>query len=80
MSKRFALLYGDGSFGVLIPDKGLDDARRELGFNGSDPDIEIVEVEIKVIASHGQPNLKVIHGKCVTCPTCQEVIDLDEHD
>jgi hypothetical protein len=78
MTKRFALLYADGSISVLNADKDLEQARKEFLASSDDDDTRIVEVDIKIVASHGTPKLQIIKAKCVTCPTCQDTIYFDE--
>lgn len=79
MSRRFARLYGDGSLGVETPGLDLDDARKRLAGSTDDDDTEIVEVELRIVASHGKPKIKMVRQRRVTCPTCAEKIWLDEN-
>jgi hypothetical protein len=78
LARRFARLYSDGSFGVDDGSADLDTARKRLGMSQDDGDTELVEVEIKVVETHGTPKLKVVKERCITCPTCSEEIFFDD--
>lgn len=74
---RFARLHGDGS--ISVEPFGIDfiEARRRLLDGNDDCDTEILEVELRVVRSHGAPKLQVVAEKVVTCPTCGEEIHID---
>ncbi len=78
MAKRYARLYPDGSFNVDSGSTDLDTAIKRLSGSTDDDETQIVEVDIKVIATHGAPKLKVVREKCITCPTCSEEIYIEE--
>lgn len=76
MSKRYAALYSDGSLNIFSAGKDLIQSRKELEMSTDDGETELVEVEIKIIATHGPKEVKqYIHS--VECPTCKEQIDIE---
>lgn len=80
MGRRFALLYADGSINVYSGEADLETARKKLMHSYDDPDTELVEVDIKIMVSHGTPKLKLVKTACVTCPTCSEEIYFEENE
>lgn len=71
---RFARLYSDGSIGVCSASRDFSGARAELIGSSDDPDVELLEVEINVVRSHGKPKLREVTDRYVSCPTCGEEI------
>lgn len=72
MSKRYAVLYSDGSFSVTNDGRGLDAAPTWLGYQHSDENAKFVEVEIKVtkIIHDSNPRFTVATEHSATCKTC----------
>lgn len=68
MSRRFATLYTDGSFGVHPEGSGMDKARNLMRYDGED--VELVEVEIKMVNTFGKINLQKVTEHSALCPTC----------
>lgn len=77
---RFARLYGDGSLNVSHGAQDLVEARRMLCDSADDDDVELVEVEVRVVRSHGRPKLRVVTQQSATCPCCGEVIWITPED
>lgn len=64
--KRFALLYDDGSLGVLTQSADLDRAMKEGDTRYECDRPEIVEIEYSIIARHGK-NKAPAAGECQCC-------------
>ena len=75
---RFARLYSDGTMGVEQAGADFLTARQRLTEGHDDPDVELLEIEIVVIRSHGRPRLRAVTDRHVTCPTCGEEIYVEE--
>ena len=75
MSKRYGMLYGDGSMNLCPDGQDLDRARREMAASICDGDTQLIEVEIQIIHFYG---LKEVprHEHSITCPTCHEEIPI----
>src|ERR1700748_2571626 len=69
---RFARLFPDGGLIVMPPGTDWFQARRELIESYDDDNIEIIEIEITVVRSHGKPKLALVTEFPVSCPTCGE--------
>lgn len=71
---RFARVYSDGS--ISIEPAGLDfiDARNRLCAGHDDDDVELLELEITVIRSHGYPKMRAVTEHSARCPTCGETV------
>ena len=54
----------------------FDEAKREM--DGHDPDVEMLEVEVIVIRTHGRPHIKAVTNRSISCPTCGEEIYVEE--
>jgi hypothetical protein len=80
MTRRFALLYSDGSLNVSSGGEDLENSRNKLMHSYDDPDTELVEVDIKIMVSHGTPKLKLVKTSCVVCPMCSEEIYFDDKE
>jgi len=78
MSTRFATLFSDGSLTVFAEGRGLDYARDQMKHN--DEDAELVEVEFRVTASHGLPNLRIVYEHSAICPTCHTEVFIEVPD
>ena len=77
---RFARLF-DGGYMIVEPGNvDFLEARRSLLESADDDDVEILEVEITVVRSHGRPKLQVAREHLVTCPTCGEKIEVTGPD
>lgn len=74
---RFARLYSDGGMGLAPAGTEFVQARRELIESSDDPDVELLEVEVTVIRSHGLPKLHAIKEHRCTCPTCGETVYIE---
>jgi hypothetical protein len=72
MSKRYAILYSDGSFNVSNDGEDLISARKRLG--NCDEEDELVQVEIKVIQTFGKPNLQIAGELSAVCDTCHSTV------
>lgn len=57
---RFARLYSDGSFNVGCHGESEARALQELSGSQDDDDVQLVQVEIRVIRSLGAPKLAVV--------------------
>lgn len=77
---RFARLFDGGGMIVEPPNVDFLEARRSLLESADDDDVEILEVEITVVRSHGKPRLQVAREHSVTCPTCGEEIQVAAPD
>ena len=77
-SNRFARVFEDGSMGLERAGTDLIEARRRLCEGHDDPDVELIEVQVTVIRTHGKPKLRVVGNVFVTCPTCGEEIHAAE--
>lgn len=75
---RFARVYGDGSIGVEPPSVDFFTARKRLVDGRDDQDIEIVEIEMKVVRTYGRPLEYQYSERTVGCPTCGEEIQIDD--
>ena len=73
---RYARLWPDGEMAVMKAGLAYEDAREEM--SREDPDVEMLEVEITVLRSHGRPQLNAVTSRCVHCPTCGENIYVEE--
>lgn len=71
---RFARLYSDGGMGIMPAGTDFVEARRELIESHDDDDVELLEVEVTVIRSHGQPKLQVVREHSARCPCCGETV------
>ena len=72
MSKRYALIYTDGSMNVHADNSvTLTEARRMLGLSGDDPDTELVEIEVKVLQRFGPKEVEKMPEHSVACPVCK---------
>lgn len=74
LDRRYARLYSDGSFNVASAGEDRDTAVRRISGSSDDGDTQLVEVEIRVVASLGFPKLKLIE----TDPAAAEVARLRE--
>lgn len=79
MSRRFGMLYADGSMNLCPESQDLLRARKELESSSDDGDTQLIEVEVKVVQMFGPKEAKVLEHY-VTCPTCQENIRLSKGD
>lgn len=72
MSKRFALLYNDGSFNVCDDSRDIESSPKWLGYQHADEAVKFVEVEIKVIRviNDKNPRFQVATEHSANCPTC----------
>lgn len=73
---RFARLYGDGDMIIMPAGMAFDAARKEMC--GEDPHVEMLEVEITVIRTHGRPHIRAMTDRHINCPTCGEEIHVEE--
>ena len=71
---RFARLWPDGSMSVEPAGIDFFQARERLRNEGDDDEVELLEVEITVIRSHGKPKLHVVTEHSATCPCCGETV------
>lgn len=74
---RFARVYGDGSMGIEPAGLDLIEARKRLLDSSDDDDVTIMEVEVTVIRTHGQPKLTAVREHHVACPTCGEIVHVE---
>jgi hypothetical protein len=77
MSRRFAALYLDGSLGVEVEGVDLISARKRLLGSSDDDTTEIVEIELKVVKSHGTPKLQKVTEHSAICPMCKTEVFID---
>lgn len=72
MSKRYAIMYHDGSFNISKSGLDLIDAPKWLGYEHADEHDKLVEVEIKVtkIINERNPGFQVATEHSANCPTC----------
>lgn len=73
-NKRFAQLYSDGSLNVSSEGDDLVRARNLLCDSSDDDDTELVEVEISVIRSYGQPKMKIVKEHSAICDLCHSTV------
>ena len=73
---RYARLYSNGDLAVMRAGLTFDAARQEMC--GQDLDVEMLEVEITVIRTHGRPHIKAVTDRHINCPTCGEEIYVEE--
>ena len=79
MTKRYAVLYSDGSFNVSSEKHDLLQAEKFLAFTKADEDSKFVEVEIKVVkVIKGDNKLRVIKPNSVLCSCCGTVNEVPE--
>ena len=79
MSKRYAVLYSDGSFSVSSGETDLIESKKSLCFVKSDEDTKFVEVEIRVTnVIEADNKLKLVGAQTVTCSCCGEIIDVPQ--
>jgi len=79
MTKRYAVLYSDGSFNVGTEKDDLTEAKRMLGFSKSDENSKFVEVEIKVTKVIDADNkLKIARSNSVICSCCGTLNEIPE--
>lgn len=71
---RFARRYSDGTLSIERPSTDFFTARRSLVDGHDDDDVEILEVELRVVRSYGSPLQYQHQDRTVTCPTCGEEI------
>lgn len=71
---RFARLYSDGGMIVLPVKYDFIEARRELLQDGDDDDVELLEVEVTVVRTHGRPKLQAVREHSARCPTCGDTV------
>lgn len=71
---RFARLYSDGALIVMPAGHDFITARAEFMASGEDDDVELLEVELTVIRSHGQPKLRLVQEHSARCPCCGETV------
>jgi hypothetical protein len=57
---RFARLYNDGSYNVSTEAEDYARAKRLLSDSRDDDDVELVQVEIRVVQSFGKPKLTIV--------------------
>ena len=79
MSKRYAILYSDGSFNVSNEGADLIEARKRLCFNPEEED-ELVQVEIKVIRTFSKPKLQIAKELSAICDTCHSTVYFEQND
>lgn len=77
---RFARLYPDGSMGIERAGLDFETARRALRDGSDDDDVELLEVRITVIRTHGRPKLAAVRQLSCTCPTCGEIVSMEAPD
>lgn len=79
MTKRYAVLYSDGSFNVSSEKHDLVEAKKYLSFTKSDEDSKFVEVEIKVTkVVEANNKLRVVKANSVLCSCCGTVNEVPE--
>jgi hypothetical protein len=74
---RFARLWPDG--GMSVEPAGMDfaEARERMRVAGDDDDVELLEIEITVIRTHGSPHVKAVGEHHATCPCCGEIVTIE---
>ena len=72
---RFARLWPDGSMEVFPAGVDFQQARGRL--TSGDKDVELLEIEIAVIRSHGMPMLRVVTEHSAVCPCCGEIVTIE---
>lgn len=77
---RFARLYADGGLNVEPPEVDLETARKSFCDSSDDDDVEILEVEIVVVRRHGKPKLQAIRDTTCRCPTCGELVTIQQDE
>lgn len=77
MSKRFAILYSDGSFNVDSDSDNMLRSKKRFDWDGCDPDCQLVQVDIKVVKMYGPRAVPLPIQHCVSCPTCGTEVSLD---
>ncbi len=71
---RFARLWPDGSMSVEPAGMDFFEARKRLRDGNDDDEVELLEIEVTVIRSHGRPKLRVATEHSATCPCCGETV------
>lgn len=79
MSKRYAILFSDGSFSVSDEGDDLDKAKKRLGCL-DEGESEYVQVEIKVIQTFGNPKLQTVKELSAICDTCNSTVYFEQND
>ena len=74
---RFARYYQDGSLAVEPADVDFHAARRRLRAASDDDDVEILEVEVTVIRTHGRPKMQAVTTHSARCPTCGDIVSVE---
>lgn len=77
---RFAQLYADGALIVMPAGHDFITARKEFLASSDDDDVELLEVEITVIRSHGRPKLQAVTEHSARCPTCGDTVFVEVPD
>lgn len=72
---RFARLWPDGSMSVERVDMPIEEARAHL--EASDPDVELLEIEVVVVRTHGKPRLHAVTEHSARCPCCGEMVSIE---
>lgn len=72
---RFARLWPDGSMGVEPVNTTFEEARVRL--EAVDPDVELLEIEVVVVRTHGKPRLQLVTEHSARCPCCGEVVSIE---
>jgi hypothetical protein len=67
MTLRYARRYSDGSFNVSAMEDDFDIARKRLSGSTDDDDTELVQVEIEIVRTFGQPKLELVPSQVCAC-------------
>lgn len=77
MSRRFGMLYSDGSMNICPDGADLVKARKELEGSSDDGDTELIEIEVKVMQTFGPKEARVIE-RSVPCPCCGTEVSIED--
>ncbi|WP_020471535.1 hypothetical protein [Zavarzinella formosa] len=80
MTKRYGMLYGDGSMNICPDGQDLARARKELEASQDDGDTELVEVELKITQMFGPKQVRQALEHSVTCPVCNTEVPVMSHE
>lgn len=77
MSKRYAILYDDGSFNVSSEPDDIEQAKKRLNLNEQDDGIKFVQVEIRILQTFFTKIPQIVHEHSAICPTCNTEVFIE---
>lgn len=73
--RRFARLYSDGSLNVSTEGESFERAKQLLSGSTDDDDTQLVQVDVRIVRSFGQPKLRLVTGKDLIRETLERAMD-----